>query len=111
MYTTYTRRCDYRFFSISQPYIRPIIRGKQGKFGQGKYGCRLNNIRARRADTSTAWINSIFLVMNLLVLVQAFIGLKKIVIKITTWTNNATMSGKIVLKYNRQFISSRNLAW
>jgi transposase, IS5 family len=88
MYTTHTRRCDYRFFSISQPYIRP-----------------------RRADTSTAWINSIFLVMNLLVLVQAFIGLKKIVIIIATWTNNVTMSGKIVLKYNRQFISSRNLAW
>lgn len=224
MYTTHTRRCDDRIVSISQPYIRPIIRGKQGKtvefgakisvsltgrglahvdelhwnaqheghdlqdqveaykkrygcypevviadtaygsrdnrsflkqrnirfagkplgrppkvtpenedevkrlkaqrrqeyrqripiegkFGQGKYGYRLNNIRARRDDTSTAWINSIFLVMNLLVLVQVFIGLKKIVIKIATWTNNAPMFRKIVLEYNRQFISSRNLAW
>lgn len=83
----------------------------EGKFGQGKYGYRLNNIRARRADTSIAWINSIFLVMNLLVLVQVFIGLKKIVIKIATWTNNAPMVRKIVLEYNRQFISSRNLAW
>jgi hypothetical protein len=49
--------------------------------------------------------------MNLLVLVQVFIGLKKIVIKIATWTNNARMFRKIVLEYNRQFISSRNLAW
>jgi hypothetical protein len=31
MYATHTRRCDDRIVSISQPYIRPIIRGKQGK--------------------------------------------------------------------------------
>ncbi|PXX05891.1 DDE family transposase, partial [Nitrosomonas ureae] len=47
----------------------------EGKFGQGKYGYRLNNIRAKRADTSVAWINSIFLVMNLLILVRVFICL------------------------------------
>ena len=68
-------------------------------------------IRARRTDTSIAWINSIFLVMNLLALVQVFIGLKKMVIKIPTWTNNTPMFRKIALGYNRQFISSRNLAW
>ena len=37
----------------------------EGKFGQGKGGYRLNVIRAKPADTSLAWINSIFLVMNL----------------------------------------------
>ncbi|MDZ4107239.1 MAG: hypothetical protein U1D41_13990 [Nitrosomonas sp.] len=31
MYKTNTRRCDDRIVSISQPYLRPIIRGKQGK--------------------------------------------------------------------------------
>ncbi|WP_374057997.1 hypothetical protein [Nitrosomonas supralitoralis] len=36
---------------------------------EGKFGYRLNNIRAKRADTSAAWINSIFPVMNLLILV------------------------------------------
>ncbi|MEA3381261.1 MAG: IS5 family transposase, partial [Pseudomonadota bacterium] len=46
----------------------------EGKFGQGKGGYRLNYIRAKRADTSLAWINSIFLVMNLLVLYRVFIG-------------------------------------
>ena len=50
----------------------------EGKFGQGKGGYRLNYIRAKRADTSLAWINSIFFVMNLLVLLRAFICLCKI---------------------------------
>jgi hypothetical protein len=44
----------------------------EGMFGQGKSGYRLNYIRAKRADTSLAWINSIFLVMNLLILVRIF---------------------------------------
>ncbi len=44
----------------------------EGKFGQGKNGYRLNYIRAKRADTSVAWINSIFLVMNLLILERIF---------------------------------------
>ncbi|PIE55795.1 MAG: hypothetical protein CSA34_07165 [Desulfobulbus propionicus] len=42
----------------------------EGKFEQGKNGYRLNAIRARLQKTSTAWINSIFLVTNLMVLVK-----------------------------------------
>jgi len=49
----------------------------EGKFGQGKNGYRLNYIRAKRADTSYAWINSIFLVMNLMVLLRIFFVLQK----------------------------------
>ena len=49
----------------------------EGKFGQGKNGYRLNYIRAKRADTSLAWINSIFLVMNLLILLRVFFVLFK----------------------------------
>lgn len=45
----------------------------EGKFGQGKNGYRLNYIRAKSAATSEAWIKSIFLVMNLLVLAKAFV--------------------------------------
>ncbi len=44
----------------------------EGKFGQGKNGYQLNTIRARTAETSQAWIRSIFLVMNLLVLIRIF---------------------------------------
>lgn len=47
----------------------------EGKFGQGKNGYRLNYIRAKRADTSVAWINSISLVMNLLILLRIFFAL------------------------------------
>ena len=50
----------------------------EGKFGQGKNGYRLNYIRAKRADTSVAWINSIFLVMNLLVLLRIFLLFVKV---------------------------------
>jgi hypothetical protein len=49
----------------------------EGKFGQGKNGYRLNYIRAKRADTSAAWINSIFMVMNLLILLRVFYWLLK----------------------------------
>ena len=49
----------------------------EGKFGQGKKGYRLNDIRAKRANTSFAWINTIFLVMNLLILERIFFGLSK----------------------------------
>ena len=51
----------------------------EGKFGQGKNGYRLNDIRAKRSDTSAAWINSIFLVMNLLILLTVFSWLGKTV--------------------------------
>jgi IS5 family transposase len=44
----------------------------EGKFGQGKSGYRLNYNRAKRSDTSQAWTNSIFFVMNLLVLYELF---------------------------------------
>ena len=67
----------------------------EGKFGQGKNGYRLNYIRAKRADTSFAWINSIFLVMNLLILLRVFYWLSNkgnalcfsgsVCIRIRTW--------------------------
>jgi len=53
-----------------QDYLRRIP--IEGKFGQGKRGYQLNDIRAKRANTAFAWINSIFLVMNLLILARIF---------------------------------------
>lgn len=40
----------------------------EGKFGQGKRAYGLNNIRAKRQDTSESWISAIFFVMNLVTL-------------------------------------------
>jgi hypothetical protein len=37
----------------------------EGKFGQGKNAYGLDEIRARRQDTSEAWLGGIFLAMNL----------------------------------------------
>ncbi len=42
----------------------------EGKFGQGKRGYGLNNVKARLKDTSESWVNAIFFVMNLTKLLQ-----------------------------------------
>jgi len=69
----------------------------EGKFGQGKYGYRLNNIRAKRADAAVAWINSIFLVMNLLILVRVFICLRNFAAKIAFWVIKKSRPRKLGL--------------
>lgn len=67
----------------------------EGKFGQGKSGYRLNYIRAKRSDTSQAWINSIMFVMNLLVLYLQFFWLlcrslrHAIGVKLSLWRHSA----------------------
>ncbi len=59
---------------VGKPLGRPPVQQKQtaternhieGKFGQGKRGYGLNNIKARLPETSESWINAIFFVMNL----------------------------------------------
>ena len=42
----------------------------EGKFGQGKNAYGLNNIQAKRNDTSESWISAIFFIMNLLTLMK-----------------------------------------
>ena len=58
----------------------------EGKFGQGKKGYGLGYIEAKRADTSVAWINSIFLVMNLMVLLRIFFALSKFTLIDKWWS-------------------------
>jgi transposase, IS5 family len=80
----------------------------EGKFGQGKYGYRLNNIRVKRADTSVAWINSIFLVMNLLILVRVFIFLKNLAAKMALRATKKSRPREIGFARACQFISNQN---
>ncbi|WP_295623312.1 transposase [uncultured Nitrosomonas sp.] len=80
----------------------------EGQFGQGKYGYRLNNIRARRADTSAAWINSIFLVINLLIWVRVSICLKNLAAKMAFCATKKNMLRKIGFTRVHQFISNQN---
>jgi len=51
----------------------------EGKFGQGKNGYRLNQIRARLASTSETWVRSIFLVMNLMALLRFLLPVRQII--------------------------------
>jgi len=80
----------------------------EGKFGQGKHGYRLNNIRAKRADTAVAWINSIFLVMNLLILVRVFICLRNFAAKIAFWVIKKSRPREIGFAHVCQLISNQN---
>lgn len=47
----------------------------EGKFGQAKRGYNMNNIRAKRLDTSQSWVSCIIFVLNLLRLKQIFMPL------------------------------------
>jgi len=71
----------------------------EGKFGQGKNGYRLNQIRARLASTSQAWVRCIFLVMNLVALAKFL--LPKIQIDLfqtlSTWVQEYTIKQPQIL--------------
>ena len=71
----------------------------EGKFGQGKKGYRLNDIRAKRANTSFAWISSIFLVMNLLILQRIFFAPSK--------TSLADLIGALVCAWELMGLNQR----
>ncbi|NQX98824.1 MAG: IS5 family transposase [Flavobacteriales bacterium] len=60
----------------------------EGKFGQGKSSYSLGYIKAKTKATSEAWINSIFLVMNILVLYKIFYLPNKILTKIALFCKN-----------------------
>jgi len=75
----------------------------EGKFGQGKNGYRLNYIRAKTLKTSEAWINSIFLVMNLMVLFRIYcVQFKK-----TLGFLQLTFFTKILAKFTDWFIPAK----
>jgi len=72
----------------------------EGKFGQGKNGYGLNRIKAK---TSYAWINSIFLVMNLLVLLRSFLPsaviydlIRQLKIQIGRYYDDGNQNGSLV---------------
>ncbi|MBT7913058.1 IS5 family transposase, partial [Candidatus Bathyarchaeota archaeon] len=88
----------------------------EGKFGQGKNGYNLNYIRAKTARTSEAWINSIFLVMNLLILARVFFVRCKSsarTLLVWCWRNYPVNNLRQVKTYgaSRQKFSDRTLRW
>jgi len=75
----------------------------EGKFGQGKNGYRLNYIRAKTLKTSEAWINSIFFVMNLMVLFR----MCSIMLKNTLGLLKFAIFARILTKFTNCFMLNR----
>ena len=78
----------------------------EGKFGQGKNGYDLNYIRARRPDTAYAWINSIFLVMNLQILLRIFFALLKKA-AVATWLSLLQVAERVMNGYRQVLCTCR----
>ncbi|HFB61359.1 MAG TPA: IS5/IS1182 family transposase, partial [Bacteroidetes bacterium] len=86
----------------------------EAKFGQGKRGYGLNNIKARLPETSESWINAIFFVMNLTKLLQIAEKYPGFFVPVLDWINfwlERTKKGleKYFFRTSPQFLL--NLAW
>jgi hypothetical protein len=57
---SYKERKEYQKLHNSRNHV-------EGKFGQGKNGYELNEIKAKYANTSASWIAAVYFVMNILV--------------------------------------------
>jgi len=73
----------------------------EGKFGQGKNGYRLNQIRARLASTSQAWVRCIFLVMNLVALAKFLLPKIQITLfqVLSTWIQEHCIKQQYLLSH------------
>lgn len=76
----------------------------EGKFGQGKNAYGLNQIRAKRMDTSESWIAAIFFVMNLIrleKLIKVYFWLKSKIYDIVY--NIRGSKSDFIIDFNRIF--------
>lgn len=62
-----TETCQQKYVKKKRAAKRNNV---EGKFGQGKRGYGLNDIKARLAETSESWVNAIIFVMNLVKLLS-----------------------------------------
>ena len=66
---TYRKKARQAYLAIAKKWkVRAERNARnhvEGKIGQGKHGYGLNDIRARRQDTSESWIQAIHFIMNL----------------------------------------------
>lgn len=77
----------------------------EGKFGQGKNGYNLNEIRARLKNTSESWIACIFFIMNLIHYdkVSMFCSIFKGINKTTTVIMLLLEQLKVILEPQKAF--------
>ena len=81
----------------------------EGKFGQGKNGYNLNYIRAKTMRTSEAWINSIFLVMNLMVLLRFYYVRLLGKLKMLKKSLQQTLFSKVIVGIHNKFTGNKIL--
>ncbi len=74
----------------------------EGKFGQAKRGYNMNNIRAKRLDTSQSWVSCIIFVLNLLRLKQIFMPLAQMSISSINMYSIWKMMLKKMFGYEKQ---------
>lgn len=72
----------------------------EGKFGQGKNAYGLNNIQAKRKDTSESWIGAIFFVMNLITLSKIADKYAIFCAFIQKWTSMYYVRSRLLINYN-----------
>lgn len=70
----------------------------EGKFGQGKNGYELNEVRAKRQDTSESWISAILFVMNLTKLMKLAVGYSYF-LALTAWRYIRAIFRSVESKY------------
>jgi hypothetical protein len=70
----------------------------EGKFGQGKNGYELNEVRAKRQDTSESWISAILFVMNLAKLMKVAVRYSYF-LAILAWKYIRVVSRSLKTKY------------
>lgn len=80
----------------------------EGKFVQGKNAYRLNQIRAKRSDTSASWVSAIFFVMNLIQLTKLakdfLLFLSSVIYRIIRGIfSNILYQNKIMLNLNLKY--------
>lgn len=79
----------------------------EGKFGQGKNAYGLNNIQAKRSDTSESWISAIFFVMNLITLGKIAEKFPVFLNSIVNQLKNCIRQVEFQLKLTRTFMDIR----
>ncbi len=83
----------------------------EGKFGQGKRGHGLNNVRARLKDTSESWVNAIIFVMNLTKLMQVAAKYPQFFVPFLKWVKSLKFSGKNLIIHHHFFFPQRILQY
>lgn len=90
-------------------HIRPGERNPiEGKFGQGKIKYGLDKINAKLANTSTSWISSIFLVLNLVNLTRVAPFCLNFNNIIKTWI---LIFKKIIIDYYYIYLKNTNISY